>query len=467
MKKTIFREYDIRGIVGDELIIEEVYALARAIAYYFIEHNPHCKTIAVGMDGRTHSKRIKEELCRGLQDSGIDVVFIGLCHSPLLYFATHTLPVDGGLMVTASHNPKEYNGIKLCLGTEFLSGEQIKSIGADYYDKKYVDTTVQGTYREQEFVDVYVEWHENQFSHLKGMDLPIVLDCANGAAGTVIPQLIEKMEWKNTTVLYPEVDGTFPNHEADPSQESNMHAIKKLLQTTETVIGIGFDGDADRMGAMTKSGILVSGDKMLAVFAQPMVKEHPGMTVVYNVVCSAGLGQLLEAWGAKSCITPVGHSIIDQNMIKYNGLLGGETSCHFFFRDRHFGYDDGVYAMLRLVEILVESNKTLDELLMVFPKKVTSPEFRIPCTEDSKYMVMESIKQAFVSQSGVDVVTVDGVKITKPYGWGLVRPSNTQPVFSMRFESDTHDGLAKIKQDFVAILVKYYAKEYLDTHLQM
>lgn len=467
MKQTIFREYDIRGIVGDELVIDQVYDLTRAIAFYLMQANPQLKSLAVGMDGRVHSQQIKDELCRALRDGGIDVTFIGVCHSPMLYFATHALPVDGGLMVTASHNPKEYNGIKICLGTEFLSGKQIKDIGTAYYEKKHVNSQVQGVYTDQPLVDVYVEWHVNQFAHLQKMDFAMVLDCANGAAGAVIPSLVDRMGWKQVQALYPEVDGTFPNHEADPSAEKNMQDVKKVLDTTDAVVGIGFDGDADRMGAMTKTGVLVPGDKLLAIFAQPMVQQHPGMTVVYNVVCSAGLGELLAQWGAKSCVTAVGHSIIDQKMHETNGLLGGETSCHFFFRDRHFGYDDGVYAMLRLVEILVNSGKTLDELIAIFPPKVTSPEFRIPCTEDSKWAIMEDIKNAFLSKKDVDVLTIDGVRAATCYGWGIVRPSNTQPVLSMRFESDTPSGLAQIKEDFAQVLAQHYDKEYLVHQLQM
>jgi phosphomannomutase len=299
------------------------------------------------------------------------------------------------------------------------------------------------------------------------MKLPAVIDCANGAAGVVIPDFVREMEWSNVQVLYPEVDGAFPNHPADPTVAKNMEEVKDLLASTDAIIGIGFDGDADRVGAMTKEGELVAGDKLLAVFAEPMVKEHPGMTVVYNVVCSAGLGEVLSEWGARSFITPVGHSIIEESMLEQNALLGGETSCHFFFRDRHFGYDDGVYGMFRLLEILVKSGKSLTELLEVFPKKVTSPEYRLPCSEELKYAMVNEIKGLFYQQKQFQVSALDGVRVSADYGWGLIRASNTQPVLSIRFEANTQDDLNHIKEDFVVVLCNYFDQAYIREHLEM
>lgn len=458
MKNTIFREYDIRGIVGDELLIDQVYDLSRAIAFYLKQLNPHAKTVAVGMDGRISSPHIAKELCRGLLDSGIDVTFIGTCHSPMIYFATHVLPVDGGLMVTASHNPKEYNGIKVCLGTAVLSGIHIKNIGKAYQEKQYISSTVQGVYTDQPLHNLYIEWHVEQFAHLRNINLPVVLDCANGAAGTVLPQLVERLGWQQAQILYPEVDGTFPHHEADPVVEENMHDVKTSLYQTDAVIGMGFDGDADRMDAMTKKGVLVAGDILLAVFAQAMITKHPEMTVVYNVVCSAGLPELLHKWGACGIMCPVGRSHVFDAMHTYDALLGGETSCHFFFRDRHFGYDDGIYAMLRLVEIVAESGKTLDQLIALFPPKISSPEFRVPCAQEQEKMIIDALEHYFSLHDNCNIVTIDGVRVTKEYGWAIVRASNTQPVLSMRFESDSHTGLQHIKSDFYVVLQHFFDK---------
>lgn len=467
MKSTIFRQYDIRGIVNDELIIDEVYDLARAIAYYLAELNPAVKTVAVGMDGREHSPAIKEQLCRGLLASGLNVVFVGLCSSPMIYFATHTMKIDAAIMITASHNPKEYNGLKICLGTHSLWGDQIRTIGQLYNEKKHLSSKEAGVYQEESIKESYLEWHCAQFEHLKGMALPVVVDCGNGSAGVVMSDFVTRMQWPNVRLLCETVDGTFPNHEADPTVAQNMQDVKKELDATQAVFGVGFDGDADRMGTMTKEGDIVPGDKLLALFAQPMVKEHPGMTVVYNVVCSAGLGEILSQWGAHSVVTPVGHSIIEENMHKHNALLGGETSCHFFFKDRHFGYDDGVYAFFRLLEIVVLSHQTLTQLLEVFPKKVTSKEYRVACAEELKYAIVNEIKGLFYMQKKFTIDAIDGVRVKADYGWGLLRASNTQPALSIRFEANTAEDLQRIKEDFVIALSHYFDQIFIREQLEI
>ena len=467
MKETIFREYDIRGLVGDELIIEDVYDLGRAIAFYLVQLNSAVKTVIVGMDGRTHSPAIKNNLCRALTESGLNVIFMGVCTSPMMYFATYTVPVDAGIMITASHNPKEYNGLKICLGTQSLWGKQIREIGKLYFEKQHCIPQAHGTYTEQSVKDAYIAWHAEKFAHLKNADLAAVIDCGNGAAGVVIPEIITTMGWKNIQLLCAEVDGTFPNHGADPVSAKNMQDVKQALETTDAVVGVGFDGDADRMGAMTKDGELVPGDKLIALFAQPMVTQYPAMVVVYNVVCSAGLTELLESWGAKTVVTPVGHSIIEENMHIHYALLGGETSCHFFFKDRHFGYDDGVYAMFRLFELLIQSKKTLSQLLTVFPKKVTSPEFRLPCDEGNKYAMVQEMKGLFYQKKNVKILAIDGVRVTTDYGWGIIRASNTQPVLSIRFEANTEQDLQRVKEDFISVLSQYFSDGYLREQLQM
>src|SRR5436190_14999546 len=455
MKNVVFRQYDIRGIVGEELIIEEVYELARAVAYYVTEKNPKFKTVMIGMDAREHSPAIKEQLSRGFIDSGIDVILVGICTTPMIYFATYTMPIDGAIMITASHNPKEYNGLKICLGKETLWGEQIRTIGTLFNEKKHIVTEHKGSYAEQSIKDAYIEWHTNEFKHLKDMSLPIVVDCGNGTAGAVIPDIIHAMSWKNVHLLCADVDPQFPNHTADPTVERNMEDVKLAIQETQSIVGIGFDGDADRMGAMTHKGELIGGDKLLAVFAQPMVKKHPGMKVVCNVVCSAGLGEVLSQWGAETIIAPVGRSIIEETMHEHHALLGGETSCHFFFKDRHFGYDDGIYAMFRLLEIMQKSGKNLAQLLEIFPQKVTSPEYRISCAEEIKYAIVNEIKGLFFQHKQYQIQSIDGVKVITDYGWGLIRASNTQPLLSIRFEANTVKDLNHIKEDFVVVLCNY------------
>lgn len=461
MKDTIFREYDIRGKVNSELIVDEVYDLTRAIAYYFVQHNPKIKTIAVGMDGRLHSPPIKKEICRALTDSGINVLFIGTCPSPVLYFALHNLLVDGGLMITASHNPKEYNGIKICLGKVAVWGKQIKEIRDLYKVKKHLNVAQKGTVNEQSVIDPYVDWLVDNFSHLKDMDLSAVIDCGNAAAGTVLPQLIKKMRFKNIQLLYPEVDGTYPNHEADPVIPENMQDVKRILQETDISFGIGLDGDCDRMAPMTKRGQLVTGDKLLSLFAQQVIKKHPQVTVVFDIKSSSGLIELLKQWGARPIMSATGHTNIKEQMKEHNSLLGGELSCHFFFKDRYFGYDDGIYAMMRLFELLFATGKSLEELLEVFPKKYSSPEFRIACLDEKKHEIVEYVKKLFVQKDDVNIITLDGVRASMPYGWGIVRASNTQPALSLRFEANSLDNLQKIKIDFINALKFYFDKNIL------
>jgi phosphomannomutase/phosphoglucomutase len=441
MKDVIFREYDIRGVVDHELHLDQVYDLTRAIAFYFHHKNPATKTIAVAMDGRIHSPAIKDEVCRALQDSGIDVFFVGTCPTPALYFSLFTKPVDGGIMITASHNGKEFNGMKICLGTNSIWGKEIQEIKNLYNQKKYCAAQSRGTITHHPIIPEYIAWLTNHFRHLRGMPLRMIIDCGNGAAGTVLPDLVAAMQWHNVTLLYPEVDGTYPHHEADPTIAANMRDIQTLLATTDAAVGIGLDGDCDRMVPMTKEGFLVPGDQLLSLFAQQILAQHPGAGIVFDIKSSSGLIELLHAWQAQPVMSPSGHSIIKDMMHKHTAILGGELSCHFFFKDRYFGYDDGIYAMLRMCEIVHASGKSLSELLKIFPRKCSSAELRLACPENKKQIIVHQLKQLFTSLPNAQVITIDGVRATFPFGWGLVRPSNTQASLSMRFESDTKDGL--------------------------
>ncbi len=459
MPSVIFREYDIRGVVDHEFFIDQMYDLGRAIAYFFKERNPEVVTVAVGMDGRTHSPIIKEALVKAMQDSGLNVISIGLCHSPALYFAMHQLPVEAGLMITASHNPKEYNGIKICLGTESIWGADIQEIYRLYKDGCKISSLHSGLYTQYAIIPDYIDWLVDHFAHLKNSNIRAVVDCGNGAGGVVIPQLIQKMHWKDVNVLYSEVDGTYPHHEADPVKLANMQDVKDVLTTTDATIGIGLDGDADRMAAMTKKGLLIPGDLLLGLFGQTVVKEDAHVGVVIDIKSSLVLIDYLTMLGARVIISPSGHSIIKDEMSKHGAILGGELSCHFFFKDRYFGYDDGIYAMLRLFELVVHND--IETLLEVYPHMFSSPELRIPCDEAKKKLIVQTVTDIFAQKDGVELITIDGIRVTMPYGWGLLRASNTQPMLSLRFESQTQEGLLKIIDQFVAALAPFYEKEYL------
>jgi len=466
MTDNIFRKYDIRGKVGSELSIEGIYDLASAIAYYFVQKNPGMKTVVVGMDGRNHSPDIKDKVCKALMDSGLNVIFIGTCASPVLYFALFKIPVDAGLMITASHNSKEYNGIKICLGKDMVWGDEIQKIKKLFIDGKHIVADQKGKYSKENMIKPYVDWMRENFKNLIGMKLSAVIDCGNGAAGTVLPLLVKKMEWKNVTLLFDQVDGNYPNHEADPVVEENMLYVKNVLAESDIEVGIGLDGDCDRMAPMTKSGELVSGDKLLAVYAKPILEENSGACVVFDVKSSSGLIEFLKKFGGVPFMSPTGHAIIKTYMKKNNALLAGELSCHFFFADRYFGYDDGIYAMLRLFEIILNSGKSLQELISVFPKKFSSPEMRIECPDNKKKKVVEHAKKIFEKRDDVELITIDGIRVVMNYGWGILRVSNTQPAVSLRFESDSIEGLHKVRDDFFDAMKVDFDEDYLKKEMK-
>ncbi len=463
MKYNIFTEYDIRGIVGEELPIDDIYDLTQAIVTFFLKQNPKTKNILIGMDGRFHSPKIKENMVEAITDLGLNVIDIGLCATPVLYFSLFTHAESAsGLMITASHNPKEYNGIKICLDKKIVWGDQIQDIKKIVQEKKIYKNYEEkkGNVKTYDATSEYIKWFTKEFAYLKNLEIAAIIDCGNGTAGTVIPRLIKEMGWKNIKLLYEEVDGTFPNHEADPTKPENMKTVFEFLKKDQKLeLGIGFDGDCDRMDPVTKDCYLVPGDKLLAVFSKQVLKNHPKSTIVFDVKSSSGLMELLEKWNAKSVMAPSGHSKIKDIMQKQDALLAGELSCHFFFKDRYFGYDDGVYAMFRLFEILHKTNKTLGELIAEFPKKFCTPEYRLTCKEKNKQLIVDHVTSCFIGKKNIKILTIDGIRAQMSYGWGLVRASNTQPLISLRFESDTKEGLQKVKCDFAQTL-----KSYLDVN---
>ncbi|MEX0672016.1 MAG: phosphomannomutase/phosphoglucomutase [Candidatus Babeliales bacterium] len=471
MHDSIFRKYDIRGITGSELDLTEVYRLGQAIARYFLAKNPLIKAVAVGMDGRVHSPQMRDDLCRALQESGLDVIFIGICPSPTLYFSLHYKNIAAGVMITASHNPGEYNGFKICLGEKSVWGDELQVIKALYHDIRVQEGltysgAAMGSFMYVPMVTPYVEYLVDHFSHLRGMQQRIVIDCANGAAGAVLPALVAAMDWPHVQLLYPEIDGTYPNHEADPTVEENMDDIRAVIDQGSADYGIGLDGDADRMAVISESRTLIPGDKLLALFAADMKDEHPGMGVVCDIKSSMGLLALIAQWGLTHYMVPCGHSYVKEKMDATHAILGGEFSCHFCFSDRYFGYDDGIYATLRFIEIVAKTGKTVDQLLSIFPYTVSSPELRIPCAQVLHQHIIDAIYEAFTDRSDATMLTIDGIRVHVPYGWGNVRASNTQPVLSVRFESTSKQELARIKEDFFVIMKQYIDEEILQLYFK-
>ncbi len=415
------------------------------------------------MDGRTHSAEIKKNLTQGFLDSGFDVIFVGICTTPVIYFTMHNLDVDAGVMITASHNPAEYNGLKICLGKESVFGPALKEIRELYKEQTKILGQTPGQYSEHDMVTPYIDWLVNHFKHLKNMTLSAIIDCGNGAGGTVMPRLVERMGWKQVKLLYPEVDGSYPNHVADPTVEKYMQALKKELAESDATVGMGLDGDADRMAPMTKSGKLITGDRLLSVFAKPIIEKNPGMPVVFDVSSSIGLIKLLREWGAQPIMSPTGISHLKKRMHQYNSYLGGEISCHFAFKDRNFGFDDGVYAAMRLFELLADGKTTLEQLLEEFPKTEMSPTYRIPCEHKTRLAVVEALKQHFAQKKDAELITVDGVRVNFPHGWGIVRLSNTEPLLSIRFEGYTTDNLKAVKEEFAKVMRQYIDCTFMET----
>ena len=467
MTNNVFREYDIRGIVEKEIPLSEIENLTKAITTYFLEQKPNLSKIVIGMDGRTHSPQIKEIVIKTITSLGLDVLDIGLCPTPVFYFSLFNTPITSGFIITASHNPKEYTGMKICLETKSVWGKQIQEIKAIYKSKNfYVNKSLpSGSVKKYDALTDYITWLSSHFSHLKNKNINAIIDCGNGTGGTVFPRLIKEMGWKNVALLYEEIDGTFPNHEADPTNPKNMLAVKDRLKTDKTLtVGLGLDGDSDRMNPMTKQGFLIPGDQLLALFSKKIIKNHPKANIVFDIKSSTALIEALEEIGAIPRIAPSGHSIIKEHLRKYNAKLAGELSCHFFFNDRYFGYDDGIYAALRLFELLDESKQDLESMLNDLPQKVSSPEYRIACEESDKTKIVNHVKTIFGARKETKLLTIDGVRAETSYGWGLIRASNTQPVLCFRFESETEHGLKKLKTDFTKALTPYFSEKILKEH---
>lgn len=474
MQDSIFREYDIRGIVGTEFDLEKVYDLGSAIAQYFSEQKIEIRTVLLGRDARPHSPYIQESLTQALLQAGFLVIDAGLCSSPVIYFGLHTHNFDAGIIVTASHNGAEYNGLKICLKTVPLSPQAIQELKMVYKQKQFLFRSaphVSFGFQQIDLVHEYVQWMVDHFMHLKNCIIPVLFDCGNGTTGPELQKIIDLLHIKNVELLYAEPDGTFPHHPADPSVAKNMQEVKDKLATGNYWFGIGLDGDGDRMGAMTVQGNLVAADQLLALFAQEIFADYSGdrleTGVVFDIRSSQGLVNLLRAWGTNAYWSPAGHSHIKKIMKEHNAVLGGELSCHFMFRDRYFGYDDAVYAALRLIELVMHSGKKLEELLLLFPLLCSSAEIRLQCSSESSALLLRDIHDIFVGNSAVVLVTIDGKRVVFSDGWGLVRKSNTQPAISMRFESDSAEGLVRIKQIFFGLLQPYFSTDILHKALEI
>ena len=441
-QNVIFREYDIRGIYGKEFDKDFAYLLGRAYAqYFFLKSGKKDITVTLGHDARVSSPEIKASLSKGLQDSGVKVFYIGLVTSPISYFTTFELPnVDGAIMITGSHNPPDYNGFKISVGKGTIFGEEIQKL------RKIIE---KGEFQNgrgfEEALDIfprYLERYKKEFGNFNGMK--VVLDCGNGAAGCIARKLFEGLGI-NATVLFEEPDGRFPNHHPDPTVEKNLKWLAEEVRKQGAVVGIGFDGDADRIGVVDHTGKMLYGDELMVLISRSILQTQKGAKIIGDVKCSDRLYDDIKSHGGEPIMWKTGHSLIKEKIKVEKAPFGGEMSGHIFFADRNYGYDDALYAGLRVCEILAKSGKNIPELMAGLQPSFNTPEIRIDTTEEKKVKIVEALKTQF--SGGADYTTnlIDGVRISFNDGWALARASNTQPVLVLRFESWTEDGLKRIQ----------------------
>jgi len=442
---TILREYDIRGIVGDTLTEADAYALGRT--YAALARDEGARRIAVGRDGRTHSGMLEAALIRGLNEGGIDAVQIGMGPSPMLYFATHYLDVDGGVQVTGSHNPADYNGFKLLLNGRSVFGEEIQGIGrrAAAGDWSQGDGSI-------EEVDIREAYIDRLLEGFSGKPFRIGWDAGNGAAGPILDRLVARLPGQHFAI-FTEVDGRFPNHHPDPTVEKNLDDLKRLVADKQLDFGIAFDGDGDRIGAVDGKGRVIWGDQLLMILAEAVLREVPGSTIIADVKASQTLFDRVAEFGGKPLMWKTGHSLIKSKMKETGAPLAGEMSGHIFFKHRWYGFDDALYAAVRLIEAVSASGKTLTELKDAMPQAVATPEMRFQVDEARKFAIVDEVRER-LSSDGAKVDATDGVRVSTADGWWLLRASNTQDVLVARAEAADQAGVERLMAQIDAQLAR-------------
>lgn len=460
MNPNIFREYDIRGIVGEDLNEKTVTQIGRAIAAFFREKG--ATKIAVGYDARESSPRFCEILLQCLNDAGCDCFLLGRIPTPVLYFATFTEDLDGGVMITGSHNPSHHNGFKISLGKNSLYGKQIqeikeialagKSIGGSpkievtTFDKKGKMVSYKTPTPKIHNLNILQEYQRQLFQRLNFGErkLKVVVDAGNGTGGITAVPFYYRLGL-DVIELFCEPDSNFPNHQSDPSQEKNLQDLIAKVIETKADIGIAFDGDADRITIIDEKGRIIWGDELMILLSHEVLKENPNSTIIAEVKCTQTLFDEIEHLGGTAVMSKAGHSIIKAKMKETGAVLAGEMSGHIFFADRFYGFDDACYAGARVLEILSKTDKTLSELFSEFPQTFSTPEIRVPCAEEKKAFVIEKLTEKFSKSNEIN--TIDGIRIKFENGWGLVRPSNTQALLILRFEADSEENLLRIREN--------------------
>lgn len=448
---NIFREYDIRGLVDKEFDENFAYLLGRGHAAFIQKKLNASPVVCIGQDPRLSSARLIKSLAQGLVDSGAQVIHLGLITTPMSYFSTfYKKNVNGAIMVTGSHNPPEYNGFKISVGRSTIYGEQIKEL-QDIIVKEQFQSG-KGSETHYDIFPDYIERYKKEFQKFK--DVPIVLDCGNGSAGCVARRLYEAVGLK-PHILFEEPDGTFPNHHPDPTLPENLETLIATVKKNNAFLGIGFDGDADRIVLVDNEGSMVDGDSLIALCSQFVLEKNPGATIIGDVKCSDNMYEQIKKWGGKPLMWKSGHSLIKSKIQQTKAPFGGELSGHIFFADRNYGYDDALYAGLRIIEALSRSNKTVKDVLKDMPPAYSTPEIRMATTEEKKHSIVEKIKKEFSKEKeGCSVNLLDGIRVQfKDQGWALVRASNTQPVLVLRCEANTKENLKRIQSQFESLIL--------------
>lgn len=434
----IFREYDIRGIADEELTNDGVEALGRALGTYIIRHSG--PEISIGRDCRLSGERLHEALRNGLLASGAHVLDIGIVPTPVLYFSAVHSKTDGAIMITGSHNPPEYNGFKTVCGGATLYGEAIQQV------RKLIQTgdyeSGAGTLRVADAVEPYVSEIASQFAFER--PVRVVADGGNGTAGPVVHRIFKKLG-VDAVELFFEMDGRFPNHHPDPTVLPNLDHLKQAVCEHRADLGIAFDGDADRIGAVDEHGRVIYGDMLLLIFGREILSRKPGAAFIGEVKCSQVLYDELRKLGGKAIMYKTGHSLIKAKMKEEHAELAGEMSGHMFFADRYYGYDDAIYAACRLLEVVSKSGKPLSHQLDGIPSLFSTPELRVDCPDELKFRLMSKIAEIIGKRRAI--IDTDGVRVPFEHGWGLVRASNTQPVLVMRFEAEREELLQDYRRE--------------------
>ncbi len=435
---SIFREYDIRGIADTDLTDEQVYRFAQGAGTYYRSLGE--EKVIVGRDVRISSPRISATLLKGLSDAGCNAIDIGEVPTPLVYFSLFHYKIGNGIMITASHNPKEFNGFKVAYNYSTIYGDEIQKLR--HIIEKGEFSSGKGTVETLNVVSDYVNYVTQQVTIKK--NLKVVIDTGNGTCGPIMDEIMGKIG-ATYHILYKKPDGNFPNHLPDPTVVKHITTLIETVKNGDYDCGIGLDGDGDRIGILDEHGEIIWGDVLLAIYAEKVLQKMPGARIIFEVKCSKGLIERLKALGGIPLMYKTGHSLIKAKMKTEHAPLAGEMSGHIFFADRYYGYDDAIYASLRLLEILGEE-RPLSSLAAKVPHYFSTPEIRIDTTDEKKFSIVDEMKQYF--KKSFNVVDIDGVRVDFSDGWGLIRPSNTQPVLVLRFEAESEKKLEEIKKLF-------------------